>query len=60
MMTNSNFSGRGPSIPPDIDRALLRDACDVIQKYDFDERIRYRLRARFWTKYDESCAVPGR
>ncbi len=49
-----------PSIPPDIDRALLRDACDVIQKYDLDERIRYRLRARFWTKYDESCAVPGR
>ncbi|CAN5429177.1 MAG: NYN domain-containing protein [Rhodococcus sp. (in: high G+C Gram-positive bacteria)] len=49
-----------PSIPPDIDRALLRDACDVIQKYDLDERIRYRLRARFWAKYDESCAAPRR
>ncbi|MER7683123.1 CDP-alcohol phosphatidyltransferase family protein, partial [Streptomyces sp. NPDC096934] len=47
-----------PSIPPDIDRALLRDACDVTQKYDLDEKIRYRLRARFWTKYDHSCATP--
>ncbi|MET8317501.1 hypothetical protein ABZU78_25515 [Rhodococcus erythropolis] len=43
-----------PSIPPDIDRALLLDACNVTQKYDLDEGIRYRLRARFWTKYDES------
>lgn len=42
-----------PSIPPDIDRALLLDACEVIQKCDLDERIRYRLRARFWMKYDE-------
>lgn len=49
-----------PSIPPDIDRALLRDACDVTQKYDLDERIRYRLRARFWTMYDHSCATPRR
>ena len=43
-----------PSIPRDIDRALLLDASDVIQKYDLDEGIRYRLRARFWEKYDEA------
>ncbi|MFD4295405.1 NYN domain-containing protein [Rhodococcus sp. NPDC058532] len=43
-----------PSIPRDIDRALLLDASDVMQRYDLDERIRYRLRARFWEKYDES------
>ncbi|EEN89124.1 NYN domain-containing protein [Rhodococcus qingshengii] len=49
-----------PSIPPDIDRALLLDACEVIQKCDLDERIRYRLRARFWMKYDEPSAVMGR
>ncbi|CAM2847375.1 NYN domain-containing protein [Prescottella defluvii] len=42
-----------PSIPRDIDRALLLDASDVMQKYDLDEGIRYRLRARFWEKYGE-------
>lgn len=42
-----------PSIPRDIDRALLLDASDAMQKYDLDEGIRYRLRARFWEKYDE-------
>ena len=41
-----------PSIPRDIDRALLLDASDVMQKYDLDEGIRYLLRARFWEKYD--------
>ena len=43
-----------PSIPHDIDRALLLDACDVMQKYDLDEGIRYRLRSRVWEKYDEA------
>lgn len=42
-----------PSIPRDIDRALLLDASDVMQRCDLDEGIRYRLRARFWVKYDE-------
>lgn len=37
-----------PSIPPDIDRALLRDASDALQIDDLDESIRHRLRARFW------------
>lgn len=43
-----------PSVPRDIDRALLLDASDVMQMYDLDEGTRYRLRARFWEKYDES------
>ncbi|MDH6284845.1 NYN domain-containing protein [Prescottella agglutinans] len=43
-----------PSIPRDIDRALLLDASDAMQKYDLDEGIRFRLRARFWEKYDEA------
>lgn len=42
-----------PSIPPEVDRALLLDASVVLQKYDLDEDSRYRLRARFWEKYDE-------
>lgn len=42
-----------PSIPRDIDRALLLDASDAMEKSDLDEGIRYRLRARFWEKYDE-------
>ena len=41
-----------PSIPRDIDRALLQDASDVLQKYDLDEGIRHRLRARFWQDFD--------
>lgn len=42
-----------PSIPRDIDGALLLDASDALQMYDLDEGIRYRLRSRFWEKYDE-------
>lgn len=41
-----------PSIPRDIDRALLLDASDAMQRYDLDEGVRYRLRARFWEKYE--------
>ncbi|WP_420879188.1 NYN domain-containing protein [Rhodococcus sp. (in: high G+C Gram-positive bacteria)] len=41
-----------PSIPRDIDRALLQDASDVMQRYDLDEDVRYLLRARFWIAYD--------
>lgn len=42
-----------PSIPREIDRALLLDASVAMQVYDLDEDSRYRLRARFWEKYDE-------
>ncbi|RVW03455.1 NYN domain-containing protein [Rhodococcus spongiicola] len=43
-----------PSIPRDIDRALLLDAAVVMQNYDLDEGVRYRLRSRFWEKHDEA------
>ncbi|AOW94563.1 NYN domain-containing protein [Rhodococcus sp. WMMA185] len=42
-----------PSIPRDIDRALLLDASDAMDRYDLDERIRHQLRTRFWEKYDD-------
>lgn len=42
-----------PSIPREIDRALLLDASVAMQHCDLDEDSRYRLRARFWEKYDE-------
>lgn len=43
-----------PSIPRNIDRALLLDACDAMERDDLDEGVRYRLRARFWEKYDSA------
>lgn len=42
-----------PSIPREIDRAMLTDASEAIGVYDLSERVRYRLRARFWEKYDD-------
>ncbi len=45
-----------PSIPPEIDRALLRDASDAMQIYDLDETVRHRLRARFWQQFDAGTA----
>lgn len=42
-----------PSIPRDIDRALLTDASDALEIYDVNEGVRYRLRARFWEIVDE-------
>ena len=42
-----------PSILPDIDRALLLDAAEALDRYTVDESVRYRLRDRFWEKYDE-------
>ena len=37
-----------PSIPRDVDRALLVDMSEALDVYDLNERIRYRLRERFW------------
>ncbi|GAA4750851.1 hypothetical protein GCM10023217_21820 [Gordonia alkaliphila] len=45
-----------PSIPRDIDRALLLDACEAIDVYDLPEQARYRLRTRFWDRYDANAA----
>ncbi|MGO3325371.1 NYN domain-containing protein [Gordonia sp. (in: high G+C Gram-positive bacteria)] len=43
-----------PSIPRDIDRAMLLDASDALGMYDLDDGVRYRLRARFWEMYSDS------
>ena len=43
-----------PSIPQDVDRALLLDLSDALGVYYLSDTIRYRLRARFWAKVDES------
>jgi hypothetical protein len=45
-------SGR-PSIPREIDRALLLDLCDALVIDDLPDPLRFRLRDRFWVKYDE-------
>lgn len=41
-----------PSIPREIDRALLLDLSDALDVYDLDDPVRVRLRARFWEKFD--------
>ncbi|MBB4137037.1 NYN domain-containing protein [Gordonia humi] len=41
-----------PSIPRDIDRAMLLDASDALEMYDLDDGVRFRLRARFWEMYN--------
>lgn len=46
------WSGQ-PSIPSDIDRALLMDLSDEIQEYDIPEQVRFALRARFWSSAQE-------
>lgn len=49
---NALHDGR-PSIPPDIDKALLVDLSDVVGTYDLSDPVRVRLRSRFWQIYDE-------
>jgi len=46
-----------PSIPREIDRALLRDASDALDVYDLPDPVRYRLRDRFWAQVDDSKVV---
>ncbi len=43
-----------PSIPRDIDRALLTDLSDALADYDLPDPVRFRLRERFWELADES------
>lgn len=45
-----------PSIPPDVDRALLVDLSDALSIYDLTDKIRIRLRARFWERFDDQFA----
>jgi uncharacterized LabA/DUF88 family protein len=41
-----------PSIPRDIDKALLTDLSDSRGELDLSERTRHQLRAHFWNKAD--------
>lgn len=41
-----------PSIPQDLDRAMLMDASDALSVGDIPEPVRYRLREVFWQKFN--------
>lgn len=41
-----------PSIPRDIDKALLTDLSDRRGGIDLSEAVRHKLRAQFWERYD--------
>ncbi|MCE5291066.1 MAG: NYN domain-containing protein [Nocardiaceae bacterium] len=41
-----------PSIPREIDRALLHDMSEALGVYDLDDDIRHQLRAMFWAHVD--------
>ncbi|MDP9798660.1 uncharacterized LabA/DUF88 family protein [Catenuloplanes nepalensis] len=49
-----------PSVPRDVDKALLTDLSDRLGVSDLDEAIRHRLRARFWAACDEAYGSEGR
>lgn len=42
-----------PSIPRDLDRALLFDASEALGIFDLSESVRHRLRTRFWEINDQ-------
>ena len=44
-----------PSIPREIDKALLLDLSDALGVYDLNDTVRFELRDRFWELYDESA-----
>ncbi|MBD0021239.1 NYN domain-containing protein [Gordonia pseudamarae] len=41
-----------PSIPQDLDRAMLMDASDALAVGDIPEPVRHRLREMFWQKFN--------
>lgn len=43
-----------PSIPRDIDKALLTDLSDRLGEVDLSEAVRHQLRLRFWDQYDQA------
>lgn len=43
-----------PSIPADLDRALLMDLSDRLKRYDIEEGLRFRLRSHFWVALEAS------
>ena len=48
-----------PSIPRDVDKALLTDLSDRLGVVDLDEAARHELRARFWAACDEAYGSEG-
>jgi uncharacterized LabA/DUF88 family protein len=46
-----------PSIPPDIDRALLIDLSARLDLNDLDERLRFELRRVFWERVDKAIST---
>jgi hypothetical protein len=48
------LAAQRPSIPREIDRALLLDLSDALGVSDLNDKTRHRLRERFWEKYDEA------
>ena len=48
----AELAGVRPSIPRDIDRALILDASEALGMDDLSETFRYRLRERFWVNCD--------
>jgi uncharacterized LabA/DUF88 family protein len=45
-----------PSIPRELDRALLLDLSDALDVYDLSDPVRFELRDRFWARLDENVA----
>ncbi|WP_431924803.1 NYN domain-containing protein [Micromonospora wenchangensis] len=43
-----------PSIPRDIDKALLTDLSDRRGGIDLDESVRHKVRSSFWEQYDDA------
>ncbi|MDG4795099.1 NYN domain-containing protein [Micromonospora sp. WMMD1082] len=43
-----------PSIPRDVDKALLTDLSERRDELDLSEQARHMLRAHFWKRYDET------
>lgn len=49
----ADLKAQRPSIPPDLDRALLMDLSTRTDHYDIDEDARHELRHRFWQLIDQ-------
>lgn len=45
-----------PSIPQEIDKALLLDLSDALGIYDLSDPLRHQLRQRFWDEFDGSTS----
>ncbi|HWS34631.1 MAG TPA: NYN domain-containing protein [Actinoplanes sp.] len=48
-----------PSIPREVDKALLTDLSDRLGVTDLNEAVRHELRALFWVKCEEASGLEG-